>query len=310
MDTFKNIIDIEVMLSKELVGKAPVEWGRNEWRGFYKSLRLTRLTPYTLAAMIWQGYPFTPTYDNGRRLESNFRTAQHMAVDFDSDGASLDYLMRPESFAWTFSSFAYSTPSSTENHPKSRVVFVFDQPITEPGYFRELYAAVAAEFEREGSKTDPACKDPLRLYYGSPDCRVVPNWSVLTADAAAYLIDRYHAEHPPPVPVIDNTVQSLPPSDDYIEAKINRLIQDIVTAPDGEKHKTLNKTAYTIGGFVGAGYVSRGEAVGLCRAAIVANGRADNLQAAMATIEEAIDKGAAAPLIIENNYKMNLDGLL
>jgi hypothetical protein len=233
-----------------------------------------------------------------------------MAFDFDTDGAALDYLMRPESTAWTFGSFAYSTPSSTENHPKSRVVFVLAEPIETPEKFRALHQALAAEFEREGSKTDPSCKDSLRLYYGSPDCKVVTNWSVLTPGIVDFFIERYEAEHPPVIKKADKTVKGLPPSNDYIERRVNGLLEKVVLAADGEKHTTLNKMAYTLGGLVAGGHLDRITAVEKAQAAITANGRADDLKAAFKTVEGAIDKGMAAPIIIEQSYKRNMDELL
>lgn len=310
MNTFKNF-QIEVMLSKSLQGKAPLTWQRPEWRNFYRSLRLTRLSVHTLAAMIWQGYPFTPPYTSGRRLEENFCGAWHIAFDFDQNGASLDYLMRPDSMAWTFASFAYSTPSSTTDHPKSRVVFIFSEPIKTPEHFRLLHQAIAAEFELEGSHTDPACKDSLRLYYGSPNCQVVTNWSVLTPDTIGFLIERYQQEHlPSPEPIPDITSMAVEPSRGYIENRANALLEKVVLAPDGEKHSTLNKVAFTLGGMIGGGYIDYSDTIAKCEAAIVANGRADDLKAAKRTIEEAIEKGQAKPLVIERTYKRDLDELL
>lgn len=58
---YENGHKIEVMLSKYLKGKAPPEWRKEvEWRSFHKSFKRTTLTPRQLAAMIWQGYSFTP----------------------------------------------------------------------------------------------------------------------------------------------------------------------------------------------------------------------------------------------------------
>jgi hypothetical protein len=260
--------------------------------------------------MVWQGYAFCPPYRNGRRKEENFSAAHHIAFDFDKDGADLDFLMRPDSFGWTFASFAYSTPSSTKDHPKSRVVFVLAEPITDPIYFRKLYQAIAAEFEREGSRTDPACRDPLRLYYGSPNCRVVTNWSILTPDTVRFLIDRYLDENPEPKrPEPDQTTINHAPPDDYVERRIEGLLDKIIIAPDGEKHTTLNKISFTIGGYVPQ-YIGQGEAVERCYSAIVSNGGAADLRAARKTIEEAVSQGMGQPFDISVQYKRDMDELL
>lgn len=60
-----------------------------------------------------------------------------------------------------------------------RVVYVLEYPIHSAAEYREAYQAVAWWMLGDGAMTDPACKDPLRLYYGSPRGDVRPNWSVL-----------------------------------------------------------------------------------------------------------------------------------
>ncbi len=319
MSIFKDEHTIEVMLSKHIKGKAPIDWQATDWKQFYKTFTPTRLTPYQLAAMIWQGFSFTPVYKNGRRKEENFTAAWHMAFDFDDEGADLGHLMQNGGTANLFASFAYSTPSSTAKHPKSRVVFVFDYPLETPEQTRELYQAIAWRFEREGSKTDPSCKDPLRLYYGSPDCTVVPNWSVVTNTSedeerpsmVDFFIDEYKAANPPPPePPKNNTVMTLPADGRYISQRIDKLLDNVTYAPDGQKHNTLNTSAFVLGGFVASGYIGRFDAISKLEAAIRSNGRAKDLKAARATIEAAVDDGMAKPITIEQSYKMDLDQLL
>ena len=315
---FVNEHKIEVMLSRQLTGKAPPEWESSDWKRFYKSFQRTAVSPRQLAAMIWQGFSFTPPYKNGRRKEENFIAAWHMAFDFDEEGASLDWLMREGSTAWMFASFAYSTPSSTKEHPKSRVVFVFDEPLGTAELTRKLYQALAWRFEQEGSKTDPSCKDPLRLYFGSKDCQVVPNWSILSTvsydplrpSMVDFFINEYEAANPPPPPIENNTVKTLPASDKYIEQRINKLLDNVVNAPDGEKHNTLNRNAFVMGGLVAGGHLSQFDAISKMENAIRSNGRAKDLSAAKTTIETAVRDGMAQPITIEQTYKRDLDELL
>lgn len=319
MNRFKDDYQIQIMLSRHLKGKAPPEWEPKDWKKFYRTFIPTNLTPYHFAAMIWQGYSFTPIYSNGRRKEENFCAAYHIAFDFDEDGAALDFLMREGSTAWLFSSFAYSTPSSTADHPKSRVVFVFDEPITDSNLFRELYQALAWRFESEGSKTDPSCKDPLRLYFGSLGCEVSPNWSVLTTvsndplrpSMLGFFINEYQIANPPPPPPPKNpSIVKTPASDSYIESRINKLLDNVINAPNGEKHNTLNRNAFVLGGLVAGGYLSRFDAVSKLENAIRTNGQAKDLNAAKTTIETAVSDGMAKPITIEQTYKRDMDEIL
>lgn len=316
---YENGHKIEVMLSKSLKGKAPPEWRKEvEWRSFHKSFTRTVLTPRQLAAMIWQGYSFTPVYKNGRRKEENFVAAWHMAFDFDGDGAALDYLTSDTSIPWMFASFAYSTPSSTKDHPKSRVVFIFDEPLESAELTREVYRAIAWQFKRQGSITDPSCKDPLRLYYGSPNCKVVTNWSYLKTHShdderpsmTDFFIDEYNKAHPPAPEIKNPTIEKTKPDETYIERRVNALLDNVAAAPDGEKHHILNKNAFVMGGLVAGGYIGQNEAINHLQQAIKANGRADDLKAAYRTIETAVADGMAKPITIEQTYKKDLDEIL
>ncbi len=311
VNQFKNDHQIEAMLSKDLKGKAPEEWGKTEWKKYYQTFKKYRMSPRQLAANIWQGYAFIPVYKNGRRLIENLAAVHHMAFDFDSDGASLDHLMCNGSLAWTFSSFAYSTPSSTKSHPKSRVVFCFNEPITSAEKTRKLYKALAYEFVLEKSTTDPACKDPLRLYYGSENCQLIGNWSIITHELIDFFIDRYNQEHPTPKPspTID-TIEFLPPEESKIKRRIYNLLDKIAAAPNGEKHRELNKNCFVLGGYVASGYLSQSEAVTMAEQAIRSNSGIKDFNAAIRTIETAVRDGMAKPLIIEQQRKLDLDEIL
>lgn len=307
METFKHT-QIELMLNKSLKGKAPPDWERDDWRRYYRAFKRARLTPHVMAGMIWQGYSFAPCYTNGRRIENNFDVAYHMAFDFDEDGAALDYLMHDGSFAWLFSSFAYSTPSSSPEHPKSRVVFVIPDGIHNPQDFRKLYQAIAVEFEREGSKTDPSCKDPLRLYYGSENCQIAPNWSALLSENIKWILERYRKENPPVIQAHDETVIRLPADESDVDFRVSLEVDRVRTAVEGEKHNTRIKAAYTVGGYVGAGHLSMIDAESRLIPAARANSSVPDV--AEAEIKNCLQRGAAMPLPIEVRIKKDGDDVL
>jgi hypothetical protein len=75
-------------------------------------------------------------------------------------------------------------------------------------------------------------------------------------------------------------------------AGLCRAVQD---APEGEKHTALNKAAYTAGGLVAGGAFTLEDARAALQTAI--SGRAvDSLEAAFATIEQALADGQQAPI--------------
>lgn len=285
---FENDPLVEVMLSKALIGKAPLEWGRREWAAYYRTFRHTKLTPRALAAAIWHGYAFAPVYSSGRRIEANFSAAWHIGIDLDTqdETSSLDYIMRPGTFAWTFCSFAYTTPSHTEEKPKGRVVFILENPITEAEEMRAAYQAVAWYMSMDGHTTDRVCKDPLRLYYGSPNCTVSTNWSVLTDSTLAYISEAYVAAHPPPPPPGGANRDGDPPGEGVVMARLRALADNIAYAPDGQRHRTRRDNARAAGGYVGAGHTDIETAVSVLLPAALGN-----TETPASTIEEQIRQG-------------------
>lgn len=295
---FENGYTLEVMGSTALVGKAPGTWKTADWGRFHRTFKKMTITPRQLAAHIWRGYAFTPVFTEARK-EEYFKWAYHIAFDFDGENetSSLPYLMRVGTFAWMFASFGYATPSSTPEKPRSRLVFILDAPILSAAEFREVYQAVAWYIAEDGSYTDPACKDPLRLYYGSPRCEVIPNWSILGMATIEYITGEYRAAHPvlPALPV----KITAPPPDSYVEIRRGQILDAVRYAPEGERHMTLLRRARQAGGFVASGYFEQTEIEQELIAAA-----SFNTDETPATIERAvrdgIQHGMKAPLYFDS----------
>lgn len=309
---FKDTHTIEVMVSTALQGKAPTAWGKAEWGRFHKTFKRKTITPYQLAGAIWKGYSFTPTH-HGRRQEHLFDAAWHAAFDFDSEGAGLDYLMRPNSFAWTFASFAYATPSSTDDTPKSRVVFIFDEPIRSAQRARELYQAIAWRFNEDGSITDDQCKDPLRLYFGSPQCEMVGNWSAISTQsindnpsAVDTLISQYNLAHPPIVKTTPQKKTII--DDDHVRIRVDRMLDNLRLAPSGERNYWRNKLGYTIGGVVAAGQMSEPDALAMLEDAALMS--TDTPGKAKKEIKKSFENGKAEPLTLEIDQPIDIMDLI
>lgn len=257
----------DVMTSTALIGKAPKGFN---WAAYYATFSPVLLTPRELAVHIWRGYSFTPVWKESRR-EGNFVSAGHIAFDFDAGNqtSGLDYLMRDGTFAWMFASFGYSTPSSTPAAPRSRLVFILEYPIYSPQEYRNVYQAVAWYMALDGSHTDPACKDPLRLYYGNKDCTVKTNWSVLGQEAIRTVLAEYRAANPiaehKPIPF----VAPVTPTTGMQNGKLRQLGEKVRTAPINEGHATLLKMARLAGGYVASNSLNEADAINeLTRAAM------------------------------------------
>lgn len=263
---FENGYQVDVMTSTALINKAPA---RFDWSRYYSTFRRQTLTPRELAVSVWRGYGFTPVWATARR-EENFVAAWHMAFDFDAgdESSSLDYIMRDGTFAWMFASFGYTTVSHTEEAPRARVVFVLEYPIESPIEYRRVYQAVAWYIAGDGSIVDPACKDPLRLYYGSKGARVWPNWSLLGKGTIDYITETYAAAHPT-MPASAKFTVPVSPTASMQDAKLASFGRAVQNAPLNEGHATLLKMARLAGGYVASNSLNEADAINeLTRAAM------------------------------------------
>lgn len=295
---FENDYQLEIMTSSALKGKAPATWKPADWARYHRTFKRVVLSPREMAIEVWRGYAFTTVFTEARR-EEFFKWAYHIALDFDTgdETSSLPFLMeRVGTFAWMFASFGYSTPSSTDESPRSRVVFILDAPIHTADEYRAAYAAIAWRMAEEGSKTDPACKDPLRLYYGSPGCAVSTNWSVLPIPALNVLIDQYREAHPPaPPPKVISSHVVVEPDEKRVNAMLAQLGRRVAAAPKGERHTTLLRTARLAGGYIAGGALD--EVAVIAELSAAARGRYDDDEEEIErVIRDGIANGKGEPL--------------
>jgi hypothetical protein len=143
---------ISVMINRSIKGKMPSGATPADWQQYNAAWRLSDTTPYGLAGEVWRGYSFVSVF-NRRRKKENFVKAHHIAFDFDSGDSSLDALSQHE-FINIFASFAYATPSSTPDNPRSRVVFIFDKPYADINEYETQYQALLWWLDLPA---DPSC---------------------------------------------------------------------------------------------------------------------------------------------------------
>lgn len=100
----------------------------------------------------------------GYRKNSHFLSAQTLELDFDQgdETSSIPHLMG-RAFIREYAALLYSTLSSTPEAPKSRVVFVMEEPITDADHYRNARIALL----HRHPESDQAIKDSARFMYGS-----------------------------------------------------------------------------------------------------------------------------------------------
>jgi hypothetical protein len=82
----------------------------------------------------------------------------------------------------------------------------------------------------------------------------------------------------------------------YGLAALDAAATAIMTAPDGAKHDTLNREAYSIGGLVAAGQLAEGPAISALASALEGlRARCEDFPAAQKTLRQAFTQGMAKP---------------
>jgi len=123
-----------------------------------------KISPKRLCQHIGAGGAWTPgVFTGNRRVKENFISSQILAVDFDNDTRVQDVLM--DDSVCAYASMIYPTPSSTKEHPKCRLVFLLEEPVTSMSRGETLQRGVMNRFSY--LNPDTACKDATRLFYGS-----------------------------------------------------------------------------------------------------------------------------------------------
>lgn len=241
---------IEVYLNRWVTGKIPDEATQDVWRKFHSKWEQEQTTARGLAVNIYKGYSFAPVFD-GRKTKDNFLYAFHIALDFDSKDkrSSLDYLAQQDYINW-FASFAYTTPSHTDEEPRARVVWVFEEPIRSRDEYETLYLALLHEYPW----ADQSAKDAARFFYGSKGAEVWANWSIFPQKARDYLVEQYRIAHPQPEPKQVREIRLKPTGnyEKYVKAVLDGECDTIKQAADGERHEARFKAAISVGTLVGS----------------------------------------------------------
>ena len=216
---------IEVFINRWATSKIPRNAPRGAWRTFHENWKQEIVGARELAINVYRGFSFAPCFD-GPKTKEHFTQAWHLALDFDcaDERAHFDTLMEDDLIN-NHASFLYYTPSSKPPAYKSRVVFILDQPLTTVNDYERLVNAFAWRFPH----SDQSATDAARFFYGSKDCELLANWSILPLASAWEIVKQYDEANPPrPLPTVKNyqpvaadqkevsaALKSIPPKMDY-----------------------------------------------------------------------------------------------
>lgn len=270
----------------------PAGW----WAWFNDGFVNAHLTIDQWAAHIQAGHACT-THHTGRRKAAHFTAGQHLGLDFDHlpAGATLQDVLHSDPFITRHAAILHTTASHTPEQPRARVLFVLEQPITDPQKYTLLARALLHHFQQ----ADASCKDACRLFFGAAGCEMLTPGNVLPMHTAGHLIRAYLDDNPEPEQGTSSgkpaAAGDVPAA--WLDGKRDHLIKLVEDAPDGQKYYTLRNIARTFGGYVKGGYYTEADAARWLKAAIgTRKETVKNMAAAYRTIEQGIAYGKNDPL--------------
>jgi len=151
--------DIAISTEKYVDGRSP----DINWEKLNTSFQNTGVDHWELIDCIYQGHPFC-AWMNGKRSADSFLRAQHVGIDMDNMDyrSSFDALVE-HPLVVKYGAIIYQTGRHQPHAPRSRVLFLLDEPIETANGYRLALETVHSMFE----EPDPSCIDPARFFFGN-----------------------------------------------------------------------------------------------------------------------------------------------
>lgn len=181
----------KIAFNKMATGKIPQ--GDPRWSEFNDSFVNMEIDLVDIVYEIHSGHAFT-TWHNGRRKTDNFICAQHLALDFDTgDKRSSKTHLLSNPFIAAYAAIIYPTPSSSEDRPRSRVVFLLDELITDATKYSAAMEFLVEQFDG----ADKACTDASRFFYGARGADIYYQFNQLPMNQLRVWYRRWKDKQPP-----------------------------------------------------------------------------------------------------------------
>lgn len=235
------------------------------------------------------------------RHDENLHIIHGVEADYDGESLTIDRARQILGNAGV-ACMLYASPSHTATAPRWRVLAPTSAPLA-PDQRAGLVARINGLFA--GALASESFTLSQAYYYGRVEG--TPEREVVLLDGECIDLIKLNVEpigrtpkpatHAPqqaaPTPRLPSTAQD---GTRYALAALNSACDELRNAPDGKKHHTINRVAYSIGGLVTAGEVTEGEAWGALQSALGALlPRCKDPRAAERTMRQAFREGMAKP---------------
>jgi hypothetical protein len=150
-------------------------WGQHT----HSFMKETHTIESLAKAIAVDGYAISAVMKDDHRQRDNFVSAQHLGLDHDLGTweSSIEGLLA-DRFIAHHAAIIHETASSSPDNPRSRAIFILDQPITDSKQYRLAAEALIWKFRT----ADEHCKDEARLFFGRKNARHVVLGNVLYRD--------------------------------------------------------------------------------------------------------------------------------
>lgn len=298
-------ITIALSVSNQRIGAGKIDktssTHKQEYHQLLNSFRNTTAAPDRIIQRIMEGWCIGPVVSGLPLCRENFNGLQMIALDFDTENeqSTIQFLSQHpiiKEYAYAI----HSTPSHTQDAPRSRVLFFLDRMVRDKD---KAALMLNSTYWRFGFGADQGVRNINRFWYGGKsdgDMLVLGNIMAL-ADVKEVFVKPYLAhqkENEPVIPLNILAPDAVPQQ--RKEQHLSALCYGVSMAADGEKHFILYNTAYTLGGYIGGGYYTKLEVVERLRTAIKDNPNdVASLNSAYTTIDDGIKNGTERPLYYE-----------
>lgn len=195
-------------------------------------------------------------FKDNRRVEAHFVSSQLLALDLDQCPLDIDALEGKYPFLQQHAFMMYPTPSSIPAQPKTRVLFVLDEPVEMASRWRVLQLAVMEQFAE--LKPDEACKDPARLFYGCFTSRYHVNYRAVLQIATIANVVRLQADRDDFQRLSVRYTTRIQRTGTDLERCaanfLNHALRKVASAGKGERHQTFRNYAQWLYGLHAGGW--------------------------------------------------------
>tara|TARA_R110001632_G_scaffold56171_2_gene137541 strand:- start:1594 stop:2529 length:936 start_codon:yes stop_codon:yes gene_type:complete len=150
------------------------------------------------------------------RIRGNFVSRQLVMLDID-DGMTLEDLKNDEFYSKYGAGF-YVTPSHTDENHRFRIIFRLESKETDKDRYEKIVQGLMFVYKY----ADPACKDAIRLYYGTPNCEIKEKTNkLLTNDVVESLIEYVDIEEAQEIKQLQKQ-----PTNNYVQHQYDTIYVD------------------------------------------------------------------------------------